>query len=158
MPGCWSRRGPAFSLLELLLVMAIIALLAAIATPRLSRGTRGAADSALAESLRMLRGAIDHYATEHGGSLPDSKDFAEQLTTYTDSEGDPQAGRDATHIWGPYLRAIPLLPVGAKEGATRVKDVDAAKIGWIYDPATGTIRANCPDTEVDDTGKKCKDY
>jgi prepilin-type N-terminal cleavage/methylation domain-containing protein len=154
----WSRRGSAFSLLELVFVVAIIAILAAIAIPRLSRGTKGAADSALAGSLATLRGAIDHYAAEHGGSLPKSSKVAEQLTTYTDSEGDPQASRDATHIWGPYLQAIPPLPVGANKGKTDVKQVDAVNVGWIYDPTTGTIRANCLDMEVDDAGRKYKDY
>jgi prepilin-type N-terminal cleavage/methylation domain-containing protein len=154
----WSRRGSAFSLLELVFVVAIIAILAAIAIPRLSRGTKGAADSALAGGLATLRGAIDHYAAEHGGNFPKTNKFAEQLTTYTDSAGDPQATRDATHIWGSYLRTIPPLPVGANKGKTGVRQVDEANAGWIYDPTTGTIRANCPDTEVDDAGRKYKDY
>ena len=158
MPYRWSRRGPAFSLLELVLVVAVIAILAAIGIPRLSRGTRGATDAALAGSLQTLRGAIDHYAAEHGGSFPKWNKLAGQLTTYTNDEGESQAGKDATHIWGPYLHVIPPLPVGAKKGETGVKQVDAAEVGWIYDQTTGTIRANCQDTEVDDAGKKYKDY
>lgn len=158
MSGRWGGRGLAFSLLELVLVVAIVAILGVIAIPRLSRGTRGAADSALADSLRTLRGAIDRYAAEHGGSFPQWNTFENQLTTYTDSNGQPRNSLDGTHIWGPYLRTIPPLPVGAQKGKTGVKQADASNVGWIYDETTGTIRANCLDTEVDDAGKKYKDY
>jgi len=158
MGSRWSGRGPAFSLLELMLVVAVVAVLAAIAIPRLSRGTRGATDAALAGCLATLRDAIDRYAGEHGGSFPRVNKFAGQLTTYTDSAGDSQASKDATHFWGPYMRAIPPLSVGANKGKTGVKQVDGTDVGWIYDQSAGTIRANCPDTEVDATGKKYKDY
>ena len=158
MRARWSRRGPAFSLLELMLVVAVVALLAAIAIPRLSRGTRGAADAALAATLAVLRGAVDHYAGEHGGNFPSANKSAEELTTYTDRQGHARASKDTTHIWGPYLRAVPPLPVGANKGKTGVKQVDGTDVGWIYDQAAGTIRANCSDAEVDDAGKKYKDY
>jgi len=154
----WGRRGLAFSLLELMFVVAIVAILAAMAIPRLSRGARGTGDAALRKSVGVLRDAIDRYAVEHGGASPQCNKFAEQLTTYTSSDGHAQASRDAAHIWGPYLRAIPPLPVGASKGSTHVKQVEGAGVGWIYDQAAGTIRANCADTEVDDTGKKYKDY
>ena len=158
MRRCWSGKDPAFSLLEVVVVVAILAILAAIAIPRLSRGTRGAADAALVGSLRTLRDAIDHYAAEHNGSFPRWSKFSDQLTTYTDSTGDTRASRDTTHTWGPYLRAVPPLPVGTNKGRTGVKQVDGANIGWIYDQTSGAIRANCLDTEVDDAGKKYNDY
>jgi type II secretory pathway pseudopilin PulG len=158
MSGWWGRRGLAFSLLEMVFVVAIVAILAAVALPRVGRGARGAADGALTGNLCLLRGAIDHNAAEHGGSFPQWNKFADQLTTCTDSAGQARAGRDATHIWGPYLRAVPPLPVGENKGETGVKKTDADKVGWIYDETTGDIRANCPDTEIDGTGKKYRDY
>jgi len=158
MPGCWSRKGPAFSLLELVFVVAIVAILAVLAIPRLSRGTKGAADSALVGSLRTLRSAIDHYAAEHEGRFPEWNQFVQQLTRYTDSRGQARTNKDATHIWGPYLRAVPPLPVGANKGKTGVRQVDEASAGWIYDQTTGAIRANCSDAEVDNAGRKYKDY
>jgi type II secretory pathway pseudopilin PulG len=158
MSSWWGRRGLAFSLLEMVFVVAIVAILAAVALPRISRGARGTADGALTGNLRLLRGAIDHYAAEHDGSFPQWNKFADQLTTYTDGDGQTRAGGDAPRIWGPYLRAAPPLPVGANKGKTGVKRTDAANVGWIYDETTGDIRANCPDTEVDDAGKKYKDY
>lgn len=158
MSSWWGRRGLAFSLLEVVLVVAILGILAVVALPRLGRGTKGAADSALAGSLATLRGALDHYAAEHGGSFPPWNRFEEQLTTYTSVAGQSKTSRDATHIWGPYLRAVPPLPVGANKGKTGVKQIDGPDVGWIYDQTTGTIRANCTDAEVDDAGRNYKDY
>jgi hypothetical protein len=36
-------------------------------------------------------------------------------------------------IYGPYIRAIPALPVNApRKGSNGIAGVDAASIGWIY--------------------------
>ena len=114
------RRDSAFSLLEVVVVVAIVAIVAATAIPRMSRGTRGTADAALVANLRILRGAIDRYALEHGGSNPDKHEITGQLTLYTDFFGDAQATMDTTHVYGPYLRKIPPLPVGEEKGSTKI--------------------------------------
>ena len=117
----------------------------------------GAADSALAGDLAVLRNAIDLYATEHVGAFPTEADIANQLTQYTDAAGDAQAARDATHIYGPYLRKVPPVPVGARKGGTGIAAADAAGVGWIYTAATGDIHANTT-TEADAAGTLYKDY
>ena len=110
-----AKRGRGFSLLELVIVVVIIAIIAAIAVPRLSRGTAGAADSALKGDLAVLRNALDLYNAEHNGSYPAVATFVEQLTTYTDAAGAAQATRDTTHIYGPYIRNIPALPLSREK-------------------------------------------
>jgi prepilin-type N-terminal cleavage/methylation domain-containing protein len=145
-----ARRG--FSLIELVIVVVIIGIIAAIAIPRMSRGASGAADSALASNLAVLRSAIDLFQTEHGGVFPLVAKFEGQLTTFSDDGGTPNATKDSTYIFGPYLRAIPPLPVGAKKGAVGVAAADAAGIGWIYDEDTGAIHANTEATEKDARG------
>ena len=152
------NRRKGFSLLELVIVVVIIGIIAAIAIPRMSRGAAGAAEAALTGDLAVLRNAIDLYTVEHGGTPPAEATFEAQLTTYTDSVGDAQATRDTTHYYGPYIRKIPPLPVGARKGATGVKATDGAGIGWIYIESTGSITANCTDTEVDASGKKFNTY
>jgi prepilin-type N-terminal cleavage/methylation domain-containing protein len=157
------KKRVGFSLVELVIVIVIIGIIAAIAVPRISRGAKGASDSALRANLTALRNAIDLYAAEHAGSFPDVAKFKEQLTTYTNATGADVATKDPTHIFGPYLKAIPGLPVagtgttGGKVGDTGVAAADAANIGWLYTVATGDIRCNTG-TSKDEGNTNYTDY
>ena len=141
-----ARQVNGFSLIELVIVVVIIAIIGAIAIPRLSRGAAGAADSALVGNLRILRSAIDLYASEHGGAFPSATNVATQLTQYSDDQGNTSATKTTTYIYGPYLRSIPPLPVGVKKGQNGIATASAATVGWIYDATLGTIKANTTDT------------
>jgi len=125
-----NRKRLGFSLLEVVIVVAIIAILAAIGIPRMSRGSRGASESALKANLSLMRNGIDLYSAEHNGDYPAVGTFSNQLTMFTDSAGGTSASKDSTHIYGPYLRSIPPLSVGAKKGKNGVSadgaGVDAA--------------------------------
>jgi prepilin-type N-terminal cleavage/methylation domain-containing protein len=145
------RQEGGFSLLELILVMAVLGVLAAIALPHLGRGSSGANDAALEADLEALRKAIDLFAAEHHGRYPSADVVAAQLTEYTDMQGHVRAAKDATHIYGPYLHAIPPLPVGHRKGGTRIALADADGVGWIYTPESGLIRANTDLQEVSAT-------
>jgi prepilin-type N-terminal cleavage/methylation domain-containing protein len=148
----------AFSLLELVVVVVIVGIIAAIAIPRMSRGAAGAADAALSGNLAVLRNAIDLYAAEHDGNFPAASKVEDQLTKYTNSLGEVSAGGDANHIYGPYLRKVPPLPVGAKKGSTGIAASDGAGVGWIYTASTGSIRANTTASEKDASGKLYSAY
>ena len=152
------KRSKGFSLLELVIVVVIIGIIGAIAIPRMSRGSAGAADEALTGNLAIMRSAIDLFAAEHDGAFPLVADAEAQLTQYTDAARDSQATRDATHIYGPYMRKVPPLPVGANKGNTGIAAVDGVGVGWIYNEATGDITANCTDAEVDAAGKAYNTY
>ena len=155
------RRNPTksrgFSLIELVIVVVIIGIIAAIAIPRMSRGSQGAADSALRGDLSVLRSAIDLYNTEHQ-KFPDGTTIATQLTSYTDASGATSATQDTTHIYGPYLRTVPIVPVGALKGdktngpkiGTTTGTPDAG-FGWLYDPNAGNITANTAASDASGT-------
>jgi prepilin-type N-terminal cleavage/methylation domain-containing protein len=140
----------AFSLIELVIVVVIIGIIAAIAIPRMSRGAEGAAEAAIDGNLAVLRNALDLYATEHGGAFPALLTFEAQMTQYTDYAGSAQATKDATHIYGPYLRDVPTMPLGAHKddagvaapGATPPVAEVAGANGWLYSAGTGEIWAN----------------
>ena len=147
-------RAKGFSLIELVIVVVIIAIIGAIAIPRLSRGSAGAADSALVGNLRVLRSATDLYATEHGGTYPSITDLPNALTEYSNDVGTFSATKSTSYPYGPYLRVIPNLPVGSNKSnnvftATAPGAIAAPNAGWYYDATTGTIKANCADTEKD---------
>ncbi len=152
----FARR--AFSLIEVVIVVVIIGIIAAIAIPRMSRGSAGAANSALSGNLAVLSSAIDLYQTEHNGAYPTVAAIASQLTQYTDISGATSATKTGAYIYGPYLRDVPALPVGAKKGSTGIAAADAAGIGWIYNETTGAISANTTASETDDTGTKYNTY
>lgn len=147
---CRHRRG--FSLIELVIVVVILGIIGAIAIPRMSRGSEGAAESALKANLAALRGAIELFAAEHQGAYPTEADFADQLLLYTDSTGATSATKTGDFVYGPYLRSIPPLPVGANQGDNGVAAADAAGIGWIYNETTGAISSNTANTEVNGAG------
>ena len=153
-----TRRHSAFSLIELVIVVVIIGIIAAIAIPRMSRGATGAADGALTADLATLRNSIDLYQAEHGGTFPDLVTSANYLVQYTDDAGGISATKDSTHIYGPYMRSIPTLPVGADKGKSSFVAAYASGNGWVYDKTTGAIMANTSATEKDARGVAYNTY
>ena len=154
-----SRRG--FSLIELVIVVVIIAIIAAIAIPKMSRGAAGANDSATMLDLSQMRSACDLFTTEHGGTAPSTTPatFISQMTTYTDITGAASATKDATHIYGPYLKSIPALPVGTNKGLATVTATGPAgtgAFGWYFDGQT--VWVNDPVTDVDAKGTAYNAY
>jgi prepilin-type N-terminal cleavage/methylation domain-containing protein len=152
-----------FTLVELVIVVVIIAIIAAIAIPKMSRGSAGAGDAALAQDLSTVRSALDMYQTEHGGAYPSNASadtFRNQLTQYTDALGNPQATKDATHVYGPYLRALPPLPVGVNRGSNVVVVTAPAGTssgaGWYFDGTT--IWASTGANETDASGTPYNTY
>lgn len=147
----------AFSLIELVIVVVIIGIIAAIAIPRMSRGAAGAQDSTLIANLRTLRNAIDLFYTEHSNTWPTAAAITDQLTLFSNDAGGTNTSRSSTHIFGPYVREIPALPVGAKRGSRGIAAADDTAIGWIYTESTGAIRANTT-TEADARGVLYSSY
>jgi len=135
-----------FSLIELVIVVVIIGIIGAIAVPRMSRGSEGAAVSALIGDLAVLNKAVDLYATEHGGAFPRATEITAQLTGQTNDQGNAATGVVGEVPFGPYVRAIPPLPLGAKKGGTLIDTADGPGVGWIYLPARGLIRPNLTKT------------
>ncbi len=155
----YGRNHRAFSLIELVIVVVIIGIIAAIAIPRLSRGAAGAAEAALIGDLTVIRASIDLYTTEHVGGLPTLANFVSQMTAFTDVNGNTSATKTGLFFYGPYLRQIPPLPVGAQKGRTGIKASPADGVGafgWIY--SSGMIFANTAAGEVDDSGKPYNTY
>ena len=152
------QHSRAFSLIELVIVIVIIGIIAAIAVPRMSRGAAGATDAALRADLATLRAAVDLFHTEHEGIYPTEAAISLQLTGYSDLGGAAVAIKDVAHIYGPYLRAIPGLPVKAPEKSSNgIAAAPAIGVGWVYANVDGSIRANTT-VEIDDAGTLYNTY
>lgn len=159
----YHRKHRGFSLVELVIVIVIIGVIAAIAVPRISRGAKGAKDAAIRGDLAVIRSAIGLYAAEHGGNFPAITSDLQLLTGYSDEGGTYSATKTTTAIFGPYIKAIPPLPIagegttGGKIGDAGVGAIDAAGVGWLYTVATGDIIPNTG-TAKDDADTLYTDY
>lgn len=154
-----ARQLRAFSLIELVIVVVIIGIIAAIAVPRMSRGAAGASDSALSANLSILRNAIDLFHTEHGGTYPTLANLPNAMIQYSDAAGTTfSATKTLSCIYGPYMRSVPVLPVGADKGKNSFVATYTAGNGWIYDATTGDVKANCAPAEVDARGVRYDAY
>ena len=90
------------------------------------------------------------------------------MTQYSDVNGNTAAARDPAtgKIYGPYIRAIPPLPVGLKKGNAKItvatnptgSPPKPGLQGWWYNCATGDVRANTSDAMMDDTGVRYNEY
>lgn len=158
------KQGGGFSLIELVIVVVIIAIIGAIAIPKMSRGAAGAGDSALLQDLSVLRSAIDLYQIENGGSYPTAANMPGALLQYSDGSGNVSPTNTAPFIYGPYLQAIPPLPVGAAKGSVGIavlggsSSTQPSGIGWNYNFSTGKIKANTGRDEVDPKGTAYNTY
>lgn len=131
-----------FSLLEVVMVVVILAVIAAVAIPRLSRGSQGSAEAAMARDVQVLQKAIDLYAADHEGAFPNDAMVADQLTLYTDAKGATSKSKTPPYNLGPYVRSVPAVPAGPNKGNRNISTAPGTGVGWIYDPAEGTITAN----------------
>ncbi len=154
-------RRSGFTLIELVIVVVVIGILAAIAVPRMSRGASAASEASLTASLTSMRNGMDLFYTEHGDTYPPLAKVSEALTQFSDATfaAYGTSKNSATGvIFGPYVRTIPSLPVGASKGKTAFVAAIGGDGGWVYDATAGTIKANCADSEVDGRGVKFNTY
>jgi type II secretory pathway pseudopilin PulG len=145
-------------LIEVMIVLVILAIIAALVVPSFTQGKTKADEATLKENLRNLRRAIQLYTVDHTGRFPTAAGISGQLTQYSDEAGNTSPVKTATHIYGPYLPVVPLLNVGQRSGKSGIAAADGPDVGWIYNPATGSIQANTTDAEVDDKGQKFSEY
>ena len=159
---CWtaqlgmSSMRKAFSIAELTIVVAIIGILAALVVPCFRNQTMQAKESAAKYDLRVLRNAIELYAVRHGGVGPGY--------AMDDPGGALGEGffRDQMLAPGSCLRRMPQNPFNALDSIMVLNNGDAfpaqatGTFGWIYQPATKTIRLDWPGN--DERGMRYFDY
>ncbi len=153
------RRLRAFSLIELVIVVVILGVIGAIAIPRMSRGAAGATESGAISDLAIIRSAIELYAAEHTGEFPALTTFSDQLTMYSDIDGNTNATKTSVFMYGPYIRAIPVQKAGPQRGSNTVTGTQStAGAGWWYTESSGDIRINAAATDQDSNGTPWVNY
>jgi len=150
---------PAFTLVEILIVVIILGVLAGIVIPNITGVTVVSRETNLKENLSKIRAQIQVYRQQHT-SFPDPGDFVDQMTKYTDFDGDVAATQSVDYRYGPYLEQMPPNPVTqdatirpAANPALRHPPGDQNG-GWWYNPLTGDFYADLTDVHVDNEGNR----
>jgi general secretion pathway protein G len=152
------RQTRAFTLVEILIVVIILGILATIIIGLFQNGTKDASAASVKDNLRNLRSQVQLYAAQHAG-YPSLALFEQQMTQYTDADGNVSPTKTTTHIYGPYIINMPALPVGVNKGQRGVTSLTYTPgFGWGYEPTSGMIKANTPATEVDQDGVAFNTY
>jgi prepilin-type N-terminal cleavage/methylation domain-containing protein len=137
----------AFSLVELMIVVAVLGILAAIVVPQFQEHSVRAKEAVAKDSLRLLRGAIELYAARHGGVPPGYKDDDPGT-----APGDSHFNRQVI-VEGRYLSEMPENPFNTRQDVKMIGNSEAfpgdpsGGFGWVYQPATKTIRLDWPGTD-----------
>ncbi len=155
------RRARGFTLVELLIVVIILAILAAVVIPQFAASTDDAKMASLDTTLANMRSALDLYYQQHGEYPAANGDgvnaagsllaFVNQLSQYTDKDGNASNTKDAAHKYGPYLRRadVPTEPMTESQ-AIKIESAGTLGMtaeagdpgGWRYDYKTGQFIVN----------------
>jgi prepilin-type N-terminal cleavage/methylation domain-containing protein len=133
----------AFTLVEILIVVAILGILAAIVLPTVQGHVQQAKESAAKDNLRILRNTIALYAARHNDVPPGYLN--------NDPTEDPLLMLAAGQLVSEqYLPTIPENPFNNLTTLLLINNTEAlpenatGDYGWIYKPATKTIRLDWP--------------
>ena len=139
-----------------MIVAAIIGILAALSVPYLHNNAAEAKEAAARDNLRVLREAIKFYAVHHNDTGPG----------YPGNDRSAQPTEDSFRLQliveQNYLRKVPRNPFSGFETLHIIGNAEGfpaeatGDYGWIYQPATGTIRVDWPGTDKD--GVRYLDY
>lgn len=137
------------SLVELIIVVAVLGILAAIVVPQFHGYSVDAKASVAKEGLRILRSSIELYTSRNGGVPPgyESNDplgtlsasaFVAQLTTVRRYMSEMPEN--------PFNKLTTIKMVG---NSASFPGSATGDFGWVYQPATKTIRLDWPGTDKD---------
>ncbi len=147
----------AFTLVEVLIVVILLGILAAIAVPQIANAAYESKVSAVLQDLRRIRSQIQLYRAQHNDTYP-GREFVDQMTKYTNVDGEVSDTRDEEFCLGPYLDRIPPNPISGDErvrvqgGLRRPYRAPRRDRGWWYNFRRGEFRADLSDEWTDSEG------
>jgi general secretion pathway protein G len=145
-----------------MIVVVILGILAAIVMPQFSDAAHVAREKVLKEDLRFLRHQIAVFAIQHtdhapgyAAGVPSAATFADQMTKFTDVQGNVSDTQDATYKFGPYLQKVPENPITGKNTIRMIADNAAMPAsaagtdGWIYQASSQTVLSDADGSDAE---------
>lgn len=124
------KKEHGFTLIEIMIVVVIIAILATVVTPQFGIIVKKSKETKLKENLKIIRNAVDIEYTRLNGKYPP------EITTSMFKE-----------------RVLPEDIIKEKSDVVISNEdpitVNSTEGGWIYNPATGEVRINNTDKDVE---------
>jgi general secretion pathway protein G len=144
----------AFTLVEVLIVVAILGIIAALIVPEYHNYSQKAKESAAKENLQTLRTAIERYAIKHNDTAPGYLNndktqtpiyicFCSQII----KSNDYLSGKVPEN---PFNRQSVIKMFANNEDFPQMP-IETDYYGWLYKPASRTIKLNWPGTDSEGT-------
>ena len=160
------KKQAGFTLIEILIVVILLGIMATIIIPQVRVSTDDAELNSLKTNLNSMRDAIRLYYYQHNNTYPGANDtrgdpsaneaqaekaFIQQLTRYTDVNGEVEEVKDETYKFGPYLKSgeLPLnlfnndndvlCDITTTDITAKTSD---GSTGWKFYTKTGVLLAN----------------
>jgi general secretion pathway protein G len=148
----------AFTLVEVLIILLVLSILATVVIPQFSVASQQDRKNRLIDELQYLRTQIAVCKAQHQDvppgypsgdptSVPQTSDFTEQMTQYSDVSFHLSARGAAEFPYGPYLGKPPVNPMNNLStikmvGNNQPMPKPNGSTGWIYKPQTQELIAN----------------
>ncbi|MEM6795686.1 MAG: prepilin-type N-terminal cleavage/methylation domain-containing protein [Acidobacteriota bacterium] len=156
-----SLKAQGFTLVEILIVVVILGILAAIVIPQFTSASEAAKASSIQTQLQTIRSQIELYQIQHNGDFPGLTAATDgtawdALTETTDLDNTIQT--DGTGEFGPYLQKAPVNGFTGESDVVLTSTTNGAvgaasgDIGWLYNTATGTIKASIETAKAIEVG------
>lgn len=139
--------------------LGFVVLVAAMFGPQLTSAAGNRRETILADQLRYIRTQIMVYRAHHNGvapgyprgdvtAQPTAEVFVEQMTRYTNADGNTSDRHSRDFRFGPYLTEVPANSISGSRYIEIIADetpFPSASRGtgdWLYKPATCTFAAD----------------
>jgi len=135
-----TNRRAAFTLVEIMIVVVIMSIVVGAVIPQFTDAASDARKSGALMNVGLMRKQIELYRQHHNGIFPARLG---DLALRSDAAGN--IGTSSAHVFGPYIREVPVNPFTSSAKVTPAATnppaaaSGATDAGWFYHAASGGV-------------------